>query len=1119
MLRVTEAGLVSLLAFMLTGPGLLKGEDTCVFSVDSTAVPPNVVLLLDNGAAMERIFEHNAYQVDLDYTPMVASQQEGINGFFNPDGYLVEKSGNRYYIRQLGSDLLPVAGGIEGDSSNQHRWSINGRTITLPAAPSSSVDGTGIKDNGSRFRYPANYLNWLFYGPYQDDGIDDGTLHGAGDGSDLPAQTHFYFMKQAILEVAAAVGAEVNFGIYNFANTSGASQVQPLKQVVDGNGFLDSNFVNNVNNMGTVTYSPLAEGLATIGDYYGSSAIKQYVSEEYCQKNFVIVLTSGLSSEDGTSDHQSVPSTLTDLDGDNGSGGIGEGRISIDGVVSAIPHNLNGTSHLDDVAYYLRTNDVVYSNTPSFKNLSTYTVGLQSNPLTRAFLINTSNNGNGALNLYDTSDPEYGAYHFEADSPESIGATLLSALNNILSKTTTFTAPVVPVTRTMSGKTIYLSFFRPAEGLFWEGDVRKFALDSTNRIIDADGNPATWPNGAMRENATPIWSTRDWSGTMHHSTREVMTYLGEASLNNAGNAFTVDNITAAQLGNPVTAANVDDSSRVIAYVRGGDAFDEDGDLVLDENRQVVSADSLHGKPVVFTFTYQLSGNDPQVDSAETRVFIGANDGMLHAVDDADGSEVWGFIPPDLLPRLQEMVYGIEHPVFLDSSPRVWFLDRDGDGYIDDTNGDGFVDVGEDDRVLLIFGERAGGSAYHALDITYPDNPVYQWGFSHAAHWGSAPQAVSWLGESWSEPVFGRIKTEHDSASLDTPDETGPDLDYHNVMIVGGGFSAAGTVGRGVLIVDVENGEVLKEFRNTADNNIGMNFPVPSSVTAIDADDNGFLDKVYVGDVGGRLWRLGQFEDEEGVALPFPQSEENLSRWTADVLLYAGCDEADCGDHADNDADGEIDEFRPFYFAPEIALEKGFDLVVAGTGDRSNSCNRRTADRILAVRDNHRTSRLSAEAGDLVNLDDATPNLDLPAADVDQNDRDDLGFFLALNPGEKVLAEAVVFYRIIYMTSFEPNDVPCVPGGNSWLYALEYKTGAPKIPIDENGTMARRKNIGGGIASDPVVIINEGDAKLMISVGEANPDEDSESTGAGVSRSEPPSPPPSLFLRWWQELFD
>jgi hypothetical protein len=58
------------------------------------------------------------------------------------------------------------------------------------------------------------------------------------------------------------------FGINNFTtNASGASKVQPLIPVVDEpavendlNNVLDSNFINNVNNMGTVTHSPWPKG-------------------------------------------------------------------------------------------------------------------------------------------------------------------------------------------------------------------------------------------------------------------------------------------------------------------------------------------------------------------------------------------------------------------------------------------------------------------------------------------------------------------------------------------------------------------------------------------------------------------------------------------------------------------------------------------------------------------------------------------------------------------------------------------------------------------------------------------------------------------------------------------
>ena len=39
------------------------------------------------------------------------------------------------------------------------------------------------------------------------------------------------------------------------------------------------------------------------------------------------------------------------------------------------------------------------------------------------------------------------------------------------------------------------------------------------------------------------------------------------------------------------------------------------------------------------------------------IFVGANDGMLHAIDGRTGLEVWAFIPYNLLPKLQTLRFG------------------------------------------------------------------------------------------------------------------------------------------------------------------------------------------------------------------------------------------------------------------------------------------------------------------------------------------------------------------------------------------------------------------------------------------------------------------------------
>ena len=55
------------------------------------------------------------------------------------------------------------------------------------------------------------------------------------------------------------------------------------------------------------------------------------------------------------------------------------------------------------------------------------------------------------------------------------------------------------------------------------------------------------------------------------------------------------------------------------------------------------------------------------------IFVGANDGMMHAIDARTGYEVWAFIPYNLLPKLRTLRDG--QPVdqfdyFVDSSPKI-----------------------------------------------------------------------------------------------------------------------------------------------------------------------------------------------------------------------------------------------------------------------------------------------------------------------------------------------------------------------------------------------------------------------------------------------------------------
>ncbi|MFC1859427.1 hypothetical protein ACFL9U_15565, partial [Thermodesulfobacteriota bacterium] len=663
------------------------------------------------------------------------------NGFFNEYGYALDSQGGTWRLVMIGTDLVPdtsvvsastgdFTATVNGVSIEYATFTINTKTISIPTAPSAAVDADGIKDNAAQFRYSKNYLNWLFYA--EDAG---GSPLYAGNGSDLPTVSRFYYSKQALMIVGKGANNRAEFGIYNFTSTSqGASNVQPLGLVATtplaadpANNTLDSAYVNNLNNMGTVTYSPLAEGLATIGGYFDSPS--SGVVASYCTKNYAIVVSPGLSSEDQDDASQYKPATLEDYDDD--AGGIGEGNIQADSSTFVIPTRTNGSTWLDDVAYYMYTNDMV-GYREGFQNVSTYTIGFMGNRESNLFLVNTSNNGNGKKNIYSTTHADYGKYHFVAESPNTLATAIIDAINDILSRNSTFTAPVVPVTRTTSSNRIYMALFKPKGGTFWDGNVVKFGIDLTTLdIVDANGDAATFPNGAIKETAVPFWETINWASadyanymenrTGFSNSRKIYTYLGTTTDLTAGdNAFTTTNalLTPQRLGYPPSGAG-----DTIHYVRGGDVLDEDGDGNITENREIITGDVLHSEPTVFTYYFAD-------DTSKTVVFYGANDGMLHAVldfVDSDttaaggetqyGTEHWAFIPPQHLHRLKNFLDGSNHIDFIDGSPKVYFKD---------VNGDEIVDSGAGDRVIVVCGERKGGTGFFGLDVTDPDTPLYLW---------------------------------------------------------------------------------------------------------------------------------------------------------------------------------------------------------------------------------------------------------------------------------------------------------------------------------------------------------------------------------------------------------
>ena len=209
------------------------------------------------------------------------------------------------------------------------------------------------------------------------------------------------------------------------------------------------------------------------------------------------------------------------------------------------------------------------------------------------------------------------------------------------------------------------------------------------------------------------------------------------------------------------------------------------------------------------------------------VFVGANDGMLHAFDAETGNEVFAFVPSAVIPNLNKLTSpnyneaGGEHHYYVDGTPVV----RD-------------VYFGGDWHTVLVGTLRAGGRSMFALDITDPDNIDLLWEFSEGDDIPEdAPEnTVSDMGYSFPAPTLARLHS------------------GQWAVVTGNGYDSAS--GRAaLLLIDIETGDLIKNIPTLeSDSANGL-----SSVRVADNNSDGIADYVYAGDLKGNLWRFDLIE--------------------------------------------------------------------------------------------------------------------------------------------------------------------------------------------------------------------------------------------------------------------
>lgn len=528
---------------------------------------------------------------------------------------------------------------------------------------------------------------------------------------------------------------------------------------------------------------------------------------------------------------------------------------------------------------------------------------------------------------------------------------------------------------------------------------------------------------------------------------------------------------------------------LVAFIRGAN-------VAGFRSRNNLLGDIVHSTPVVASGT----------------LFVGANDGMLHAFDTQSGQERFAYVPTQLfgpLKALSDPGYGGQHRFYVDGP--LWA---------------GEVAVERYQRRSYLVGALGGGGrGYFCLLVGVGSRPrdgngysAYQWRF-HVDQLGTpadesqAVQVVQW--EYPPQDLTTDGVDNNDNGIVDEPGEMDPDIGYafgqgyavnvncpnqghRTVVIFGNGYNSKSQ--RAVLyVLDAESGDVIRKIDTGADLDNGLSTPA-----LIDVNRDLRIDYAYAGDLNGNLWKFDLTAAEPhlwGVAYGEDRNNDNVIN-------------AVDGDHPLPlfQARGQPITGRPDIMAMAHScnpLADGY-MVFFGTGRYLSPGDLRDTSQqsIYAIWDYGDDADDNEHIGYL--LDRSTGYLSsglylapqtitgggtndgprmrqvsgIPVFYPTREDPDsgqgadparNVGWFLDFpmvpdplaDPGERVISRVILRNGKAVITSIVPQQHLCSSGGSSWVYLLDGCNGSPSESAGDQIPVA--KQYAGRLLRPPVII--------------------------------------------------
>ena len=474
-------------------------------------------------------------------------------------------------------------------------------------------------------------------------------------------------------------------------------------------------------------------------------------------------------------------------------------------------------------------------------------------------------------------------------------------------------------------------------------------------------------------------------------------------------------------GAPVAASG----ANMVYFLRGQNGYeDRTANAVANRyyrTREAVLGDALESQPSYIgapTFSYPYPGYSNFLTAQGSRagtVYIGANDGMLHAFAADTGIERWAYVPSAVIPNMWKLAdknYSTMHTNFVNGSPVTSDICTVN---CNNTNFASTTTTSDDPvwKTILVGGLNGGGRGFYALDITNPASPSLLWEFT--------PSRDSDVGYSYGAPVITRktdgtwvvLLTSGYDNGTDSATPTTPPAFVPN--------SPAGS-GRGYLyVLNAMSGAIISKI----DTGVGT-AAAPSGLTKIAAWNNepagNLTGYVYGGDLLGNVWRFDI------------NSTATATIGTGSALQFAIL----------KDPSGNT---QPVTTTPVLGKVSGSRVIFVGTGKYLEIADLSSpqVQTQYAIEDNDATATLVNPRTTLVNQTITNAGATRNVSNSAVNFYTGRGWYVDFpDSGERVNIDSKLVQGTLLVPTIVPSNTVCSPGGYGWLNYFNFATGGSVI---------------------------------------------------------------------------